>query len=273
MGTRRYQQPGGSLEFRGNIFFPDDASDGGAAFPFLDQPANPDPWDLDGKLITSPDLAANHFTVLALPGGTPLTRDGEITSFLTANPPAGTYRSSIVGGELWFQLPRGTNATISRAAESGKTYRSRVRSAFFAGGGSEMSYTLTFASTGLPVETAGVNYFRAGVQDNHVLLNWFVGTSFHALSPNRDNDPASGSLDADQIVYLNVPPFTGTQDLTAYSIGAMSGFINNIYPGGNVDLAAAVAQVGVLVGQVGSSSRPNLFYIDFIRKQTLGQFP
>lgn len=275
MGTRRTTIPGGSAHFVGNVFFPQDDSSAatGPTFPFADDPQTPDAaWDLDGKLLASPDLAVNGWTVLAHPGGAPMTRNGEIANAFTSDPPSGTYRSSIVDGQLWVQLPKGANATVQRAAASGKTYRSRVRSAFFGGGSGDQSYCLTFASTGIPVETAGVNYFRCGNQDIHVLLNWFQGTSFHALSPNRDSDPVGNSLEADQVVYLNIPPFTGTQDLTAYSIGAFSGFINNWYPGGSVDLGAAVAYVGVLIGSA-SSGRPNLFYFDYIRRQTLNQFP
>lgn len=270
MGTRRIQQPGGALQVCGNFYWPPEPGSSGPQFPFASEPDNPNPWDLQPSELASPDLAASGWPIFDLVAKTPITRAGDVD--INTNPAAGTYRSTIVGGELWIQLPPNSYAyTLKAGAASGETYRARIRPANFGGGSGNEPIMSLVVATGQNLETPGVDYFRAGLTDIHWQFYWFTGTTFHATVPNVDADP--NFLGADTVYYINVPAFSGTQPPpTAAAIASLTGFIGTRLPAGsNVALGGPVTHVGLVFGQAGS--RLNLHYVDYIRRQPLNQFP
>ena len=267
VGTKTYQQVGGTPQTAGNQNWPGEQSTDGPSFPFLVQPESPNAFDLDAQEITTPLLSDLGWTVAGYASPfTAYTRAGNVD--LASDPAANTYRSTIVSGELWIQIRPGDAVQIARAAVPNFTYKARVRPARFGGGGTFLKYAYFFvAKGGMHQEQAGVNQFRCGVEDNH----WFMAQLLAAAYTGKGSaDP--GADGADAIFYINVPPpVAATQDVTSRVVTSLGGYFGLEYLGGSVDLGGPVDTVGVLLG--GTNARSGLYYLDFIRKQPLNQLP
>ena len=132
----------------------------------LATPAAPSSWDLDPKLWTNPDIAANGWTIRVR--GTPhtiLTRAGNVE--LSTQPAAGTYRTSLLGGQLLIQVPVNTGFLLAKqtAVDDSYTYRSRMVCSrlisesscwMFVGGSDRMLDTADFMVCGTESTSGGV---------------------------------------------------------------------------------------------------------------------
>lgn len=242
------------------------ASTTDAKFPYLTIPTGSafDSWNLEPTLMTDPNLANNGWIVtLQNTSNTILSRSGDV-QFNTSTPTAGTYRSTLVNGQLWMQAPAAiVIAKATTSTGSSYTYKSRVWTSFYGSG----NYSLSFVSTnGYLWSNTGTTFYYVGIEDANVDEVIFTGPSTVSTPINT-----TATLEtSDTVRYINSAPWTGSnQKVSTKSYTSLHGQFSNPSDTGDHDLGAPLTHAGVIVKQ----STSQLIYIDFIRRLASGSFP
>ena len=247
----------------------------GVLSPFTAPPAVANAWDIEPSTWSSPDLAVNGVTIKnALTPWATMTRAGSVN--LRSYPAAGTYRSDLFNGQLWLQIPQSTYVFVSKAATPNATYKMRVRV-----GHSGRGYAGNSSAIYAIAEVGGSNYGAAGtklcqlgfdIQDGG--QNWAPAIITNGGYAGLGSKTLGIGDESDVVYYLDIPAFTGVNQYIYWSAtGAVHGRVfDHELVNHTIDLSGAVDTVGMFLGQVHASMN-EVFYIDFMRKQTYAQYP
>jgi len=217
--------------------------------PFLKRPTTPSAWDMECGTWSDPDFANNGWTVLL--GAAPwsvVTRAGDITPGVT--PAAGTYRSTLIGGQLFVQF--GSNVTVSKATTSAAyTYVSRVYSTEFSSG----RVVDSFVSSSPKWAESGARFYYTGVENVNYVEGLFVGPSTFTLYTNAAT--ISQSLDCVRYIY---DPASGS--MTSNVVAVAGHWVVNGSTGPR-SVAITAAYAGVFI-----ATSPTIYAFGFIRRLT-----
>lgn len=141
--------------------------------PLTGMSPSPDSWNLEARFWTSADFAVNGWSITERDTATVLTRAGEVDT--SVNPSAGTYRSSLRGGQVIVQTRSGVIVQITKAVTGTNnfTYKMHVRSLDYGTG----YYASGFVSDTLNPSTVGARFYSIGLEQTNVVENLRVGPS------------------------------------------------------------------------------------------------
>lgn len=229
---------------------------GDMRFPYVAKPASPDSWNFEARDASSPDLATNGFTVqLQTSPFTGLTRSGNID--VTTDPAAGNYRSTIIGGTLFIQLPPGTDVTIAKATGAGYTHKFRVWNDTFASGNNH----LCWISNGLSFGQSGTTAYYVGAGGgNNEEVTWVGPSSFSV----HQSISGASLLTADTVAHIDDYSGTGRSSKV-------------ILPWSGVELLGRTVRSSSLsvtyAGMWAKCSSGHLLHLDFLRRTPLLEVP
>jgi hypothetical protein len=259
VGTKRYQQPGGTPTAVGNQNWtpPTAARPATTAAFILEAPASPDvAWDLVAAAMLDPSLEANGWT--AKLNGAPYTvllRAGDVQ--LTGSPANGTYWSTLLSGRLVLKFPAGSTVEVFRASAGSYVYKSHVSPSNWDASLIQMA----FVAQGNNFDQAGNSIVYAGrVSDSAVQGVLHVGPASFTIAYNSAD--AVSELNVDRVAYITD---TGSG---ARGLDTSFRYPNGVYWRASLSLINATfttSSAGVLLKSTNASG-PNFFYLDFIRR-------
>lgn len=250
-----YEKSGGVWSQIYSVPDPSDTSD--TKFPYLAQPASPSAWDLDARVMVSPDLGINGWTIKLLQTPwTTLIRAGDIVA--GSGPSSGTYNSTLVGGQLWLQVPAPVTISKTTVNTTSYTYKSRVACSAFGTG----NYSLSFVSGGgVELGDAAVNMNYSGIQEGHIIESLWVGATSSAPS-----DFAVNADTSDMVRYIDCVATAATARMNLLlSHRGLQAFGGN----GALSVSKPIDHAGVWVGHASGG----IVYLDFIRRTPYLQYP
>lgn len=242
------------LSLSGTIIPPDTS-----ILSWLVKPSVPDTsWDLDPRTMTDPDLANNGWTVTST--NSPYAvypRTGEVTPGISPN--TGTYKSSLVNGQLRVQLPpnEAVLVTKSTVATQAYTYKSR---AWPSTSNSNDLVDSFVSSAGISWGASGAAFTYAGMEGaNAVAVNW-VGGNFPILVFN--STVAFSQRDFIRYIFADTAGL-GTQAVGILLVSALNGSF--LYTSGfsSIFQGNAINSAGLVLL---ASSANTILYIDFLRR-------
>ena len=232
-------------------------SAGGSGEPYLVAPSSPDSWDLDPSTWSSPDFAANGWSIAVdSTASTALTREGAI-DYAASAPSAGTYRSSIVGGVLICQLPTAAGTRIYKTVSGASfTYKAHY-------------WTSTQTTTTTSLWIANTLSYDSSHRQYHVGSN----TSGQWVERNRvdgsNTQHQAVTVDllySNNVKYIHYTAATNVSCDTRRTDGLM-------LPGAIVATNRTLAMTATHAGIAYSSSANQFLHIGFIRQMPFKSWP
>lgn len=266
MGTKRIQISGALDISSGNQCWPlPPEADGYQGGPFIGAAGTDPDWDLEARNLSDPDITkAGWLVQLQNAPFTPLTYNGPI-DLSQPSAPVGKFNASLIGGVLVMQGPgSGGGIQVYRATDGlAHSYSSHVWTEDVQNGNSDY----TFISNGANYNTNGVTFFYGGLEgsaDRHMVIVRVQGTSGSPVVNVYVNTALPG-WQQDTVRYIRD---RGNSLQTEVRFGQTNGQLIEANPV-VVDGIAPAQFMGVWLNAVLN----HCFYIDFIRRKPINQYP